>query len=257
VAHSMALRDEFRKAGIPAEHVDADTEGGERGEMFARLASGETLVVCNCNIARYGVDVPQAECCQIVTPMTSVVDFRQSVGRVLRSCPGKTRAVVIDHAGAVLYHGLPHADLPWTLDVDTDHVELQKKRMEDGEAPKPVACHECHTLFSGTRKCPGCGWEPKRAAKNQATKAGTLTKVEDVTREFTGADLQRIWARKVGVCVNKGLPLSQAAGMFKSEAGRAPWDCGVLLDRLPEAGSHLWRRPAYEAYPDFCRKKAA
>lgn len=253
VPHSLALRDQFREAGVRAEHIDAHTPDVDRDRILRELASGEITVVCNCAVLRYGVDVPSVECCQIVAPMGSIIDYRQSVGRVLRSSDGKRRAVVIDHAGAVLYHGFPHADLPWTLDGETKHDELQRQRMATGEAPVPIACPTCFTLFSGARKCPSCGWEPKRQAKSVGTKAGTLQRVaEDVKAgRATQVDLQRAWASALAMAVHRGLSCSVAAKAFERTTGSLPWHCDVRP--LPEGSD--WKRPAAEVFPDWVRRK--
>jgi superfamily II DNA or RNA helicase len=255
VAHSMAVRDEYRKAGISAEHIDADTPDDERDRVLSSLASGEVQVVTNCAVLRYGVDVPAVECCQILCPMSSLVDYRQSVGRVLRRAAGKRGAVVIDHAGAVLYHGFPDADLPWTLDGDTDHKTVQRQRMKDGDAPLPIACPECHTLFSGSRACPGCGWVPKRRPKPRSTQAGTLVEVGREGGPAVGSmeDLGKLWRRCLAIAANKGLKLTAAAAMFRRDAQAWPEAAGV--SPLP-AGRSDWSRPAAEVFPQFVRRKA-
>jgi DNA repair protein RadD len=251
VGHSLAVRDEYRRAGVRAEHIDAATPDAERDDILGRLAAGQVQVVTNCAVLRYGVDVPAVECAQILAAMGSVVDYRQSSGRVLRSAPGKAGAVVIDHAGAVLYHGFPDADLPWTLDDAEDHGERQRQRMEAGEAPKPIACPECHTLFSGSRQCPGCQWVvPSKRAKPQATEAGTLTEVRrEAAAAFTPDELNRVWKRCLGVAANKGLKVSAAAAMFFKQAGRWPEGCGV--EPQPQTRAE-WSRPAAEVFRGSC-----
>ena len=44
--------------------------------------------------------------------------YRQMVGRVLRPAPGKTDALVLDHAGAVFTHGFVDEPVHWTLAQD-------------------------------------------------------------------------------------------------------------------------------------------
>jgi DNA repair protein RadD len=251
VDHSLAVRDQYRAAGVKAEHVDASTPDDERDRILKALAAGDVQVVTNCAVLRYGVDVPAVECCQILCGMGSVVDYRQSVGRVLRKSPGKARAVVLDHAGAVRYHGFPDADLPWTLDDAEDQGEKQRKRMEKGEAPQPVGCPSCGALFAG-RTCPACGWEPKRKANNAGTDAGMLVKADRSAHpaDLAFADLNRLWRRALAIAANRGMKVQAAASIFFKDAKRWPEAAGV--DPLPATRAD-WSRPAAEVFPQFVR----
>lgn len=47
VPHSRHLAEEFRRRGVPAEHVDGGTDPAERAAVLARLKSGETRVATN------------------------------------------------------------------------------------------------------------------------------------------------------------------------------------------------------------------
>ena len=60
VAHSMHLRDELVRSGVRAEHLDGETEKDERDAILARLASGETEVVCNCMVLKKGGTCPRS-----------------------------------------------------------------------------------------------------------------------------------------------------------------------------------------------------
>lgn len=255
VDHSLAVRDQYRAAGVKAEHVDASTPDEERDRILTALADGTVQVVCNCAVLRYGVDVPAVECCQILCGMSSLVDYRQSVGRVLRKSPGKTRAVVLDHAGAVRYHGFPDADLPWTLDDREDQGEKQRQRMETGESPKPIGCPSCGALFTG-RTCPACGWEPKRQPRGVGSEAGMLVKAErsDLPeRELAPADLGKLWRRALAIAANRGLKVQAAASIFFKDAKRWPESAGV--EPLPATRAD-WSKPASEVFPQFVRRRA-
>ena len=62
VGHSIHVKDEFLKSGVRAEHVDGSTPKPERDAILARLASGETEVVCNCMVLTEGFDLPAIGC---------------------------------------------------------------------------------------------------------------------------------------------------------------------------------------------------
>lgn len=59
VQHSLHLRDEFVKSGVRAEHLDGSTPKPERDAILARLASGETELVSNCQVLTEGWDMGQ------------------------------------------------------------------------------------------------------------------------------------------------------------------------------------------------------
>jgi superfamily II DNA or RNA helicase len=91
------------------------------------------------------------------------------VGRILRIAPGKQFAMILDHVGNVLRHGLPDAAREWSL---------------DGKAQRPAAptvrqCPECYAAFAPAPRCPECGYlfpvENKRKPKKEV--AGDLVEV--------------------------------------------------------------------------------
>ncbi len=118
VAHSVHIRDEFRRAGIMAEHVDGSTPVDERETILARLSRGEVEVVTNCMVLTEGWDQPDVSCIVLARPTKHMGLYRQMIGRVLRPSPGKTDAIVLDHAGAVFEHGFVEERVYWTLDQD-------------------------------------------------------------------------------------------------------------------------------------------
>src|SRR5262249_44601367 len=62
VEHSVHIRNEFVQAGVRAEHLDGTTSVPEREAILARLASGETTVICNCQVLTEGFDCPDIGC---------------------------------------------------------------------------------------------------------------------------------------------------------------------------------------------------
>ena len=84
VAHSVHVRNEFLKSGVRAEHVDGVDTKTERDAILARLASGETEVVCNCMVLTEGFDLPAIGCIVLARPTKQLGLFRQMAGRGLR-----------------------------------------------------------------------------------------------------------------------------------------------------------------------------
>lgn len=149
VAHSHHIVEMFRAAGVPAEHLDGETHPTERKGILARVDSGETLVVSNCGVLCEGWDQPSVKGCLLARPTKSRALYVQCAGRVLRPWQSMT-PVILDHAGNVLEHDLPHADWEITL-------EGKKKR---AKAPS-VSVKECPKCFaavaSNAATCFFCG----------------------------------------------------------------------------------------------------
>lgn len=99
VAHAIALRNEFVDAGYAAEHVDGRMKARERKAVFERFKTGQTKILCNCEIATEGFDDPSIEAVLLVRPTQSQALFAQMVGRGLRLWPGKTECLLLDCVG--------------------------------------------------------------------------------------------------------------------------------------------------------------
>lgn len=167
-AQEIAAR--FASRGVPVGLVDGTTAKKKRDTTLETFGSGQLLVLVNVACLTEGVDVPGAEVCVLARSCGSLSTFVQIVGRVQRSAPGKTRALLIDLYGAVHEHGLPDEDRVWTL---------------DGLAPKEKArtsvrqCPQCGAVFRSKPKCPLCAFElpPPPPPKVDAVRMGRADRV--------------------------------------------------------------------------------
>jgi DNA repair protein RadD len=138
VQHSVHIRDEFRRAGVLAEHIDGTTPIEERDRILALLASGKVELVTNAMVLTEGWDCPSVSCLVLARPTKSLGLYRQMVGRVLRPAPGKSDALILDHAGAVFEHRLPEDPVEWSLGEDQRAVK-QTARFPHRAAQEPPA----------------------------------------------------------------------------------------------------------------------
>lgn len=122
------VRDRLRAAGIAAESVHATTKKPVRDEIMRKLETGEVRVVANVGTLTEGVDVPHVTTCIVARPCAHAATYVQIVGRVLRAAPGKKLATIIDLVGASHAHGLPGADLAYSLEGDGLHVREPSDR---------------------------------------------------------------------------------------------------------------------------------
>lgn len=151
---SKRTAEEFKSAGISAEHVDAETPKKERLEIIERYKNKEIKILTNVNLFSEGLDIQGCECCILLRPTESLSLYIQQAMRCMRPAPDKT-AIIIDHVGNVFRHGFPDDDREWTLEG--------KKRTKKTENTVMVKqCPQCYFTYSVERICPNCGWQVQR-----------------------------------------------------------------------------------------------
>jgi len=187
IEHSRNIVAQFQSAGITAEHVDGSMDTATRDATIGRFVSGETLILSNVDLFGEGFDVPAIETVIMLRPTQSLSLYLQQVGRGLRPMEGKEAAIILDHAGNSLRHGLPDDDREWSL---ADRAK--KKRAEAAETPVRQ-CPDCYRVYRPAPKCPGCGHAAPVAAR-------VVEEVEGVLAEIDAAALKREAKREEGSC---------------------------------------------------------
>ena len=160
VKHSKHTAEAFNSAGIPAVHVDADTTEKELKDACEGLASGRYLVLCNCELVIEGFDLSAQvgkditlECCILLRPTQSVARYLQMVFRALRRKPNP--AVILDHAGCAMRHGLPDEEREWSLEGKKGKKRTSADDESDVRVQQCMACY--HVFRPGVSECPSCG----------------------------------------------------------------------------------------------------
>lgn len=185
VAHSKHTADAFNSAGIPAAHVDASTTEKELKAICEKLADREILVLVNCELVIEGFDLSSQvgrdvtlECCILLRPTQSEARYLQMVFRALRKKDNP--AIVLDHAGCILRHGLPCEEREWTLN---GNQKGKRKKSEDQEPDINVQrCDSCFAVFlPGPEKCPYCGAKVEKKERKIIHEEGELTKLDLTT----------------------------------------------------------------------------
>lgn len=161
VQHSKHLAAAFIAAGIPAAHVDGDTPAEERAALVQQFAAGEIRVLWCVDLIGEGFDLSAIagtdvtiDAVILARPTQSLRIFLQQIGRALRPAPGKT-AIILDHAGNTLRHGLPDDERSWSL----QGTQKTLRDLEEQGPPPPLTCDTC---FCQIRRpappiCPCCG----------------------------------------------------------------------------------------------------
>ncbi len=242
VAHSRAIAQAFREAGVPAEHLDGGVPPHLREAVLARLASGQTLVVSNCMVLTEGWDLPALECAIIARPTASLNLHLQMIGRVMRACEGKDGAIVLDHAGNHHIHGLVTRRLKYSLDGD---------RVGESEPLGLRRCRACGLLFElYLYACPECGWTPSAADVQQRDRPdihgdGELVEFDDADFEYHRQIWNLIEAERMACGFREGWSFYR----FQERFGVAPVVAAIdgrleLID--PQNATSEQKRAVYE-----------
>ena len=152
VAHSQAVAQRFRDAGVRAKHVDGETPASDRRRAVAALGNGELEVLCNCSLFGEGVDVPVLGGVILLRPTASLALHLQMIGRALRPSAGKARAQILDFSGNCGRLGLPDEPRQWSLN------SKPTRQRERSDGPRLRHCKTCSALNgAGAHSCANCG----------------------------------------------------------------------------------------------------
>lgn len=181
VKESIYFAEQFNAHGIRAAHIDGSDvwlDGGflddagvarlydfeddtptARDYVIDLVRKNEVKVICNRFVLREGIDLPELRYGILATVFGSLSSYLQSCGRLLRSAPGKERAIIQDHGGNWNRHGSVNADRDWFLG-QTNHraVGERQERIRERQEPEPVVCGECYRAYMPMLgRCPHCG----------------------------------------------------------------------------------------------------
>jgi len=172
VETAISTAEAFNAAGIPAAVVTSETDLAVREKILRKFAIGEILIICNVDLFGEGTDMPDLDAVVMMRPTESFALYCQQFNRastislpegvpedkaerlaaIARSA--KPYAIIIDHVGNVIRHGLPDAPRVWTLD-------RREKRGRGGPAEGEIpvrACPQCTGVYERFYKaCPFCG----------------------------------------------------------------------------------------------------
>ncbi len=120
-------RDRLESIGITAAIITAGTPVKERRRILTDHDSGDIEALVSVGVLTEGWDNPACNIIVHMRPTLSKVLWGQSVGRGLRSAPGKDKCVVIDVSSNWTTFG-PVEKLTWTLNTEPrSHVQYQDR----------------------------------------------------------------------------------------------------------------------------------
>ncbi len=204
VAHSKHIAERFNHAGIPAAHMDGETDSDERSDILARFAIGILKIVCNCNLLTDGWD-GESDMSRILAnprrywggksfppdyvPLQVSIDgcptqsmgrfFQGPIGRITRSHLKKDIAIYLGHAGNDYNDWFPDWHHGFTLCGFKRHKG--DRHVSQNNAVSLLTCSCLAVNPAGSINCLICGAVLGKT-KNVVTMPGELV-------EITGSDL--------------------------------------------------------------------
>jgi len=214
VEAAQQLAQAFRAAGVPAEVVSAKTPALLRAQILKRFARREVLQLVNVDLFGEGFDLPAIEVVSMVRKTESWPLYVQQFGRALRlmispelsrvwgdlsdeerlahiARSGKPRAIIIDHVGNVIRHGLPDAPRIDSLDRRERRSNGPSDAIPLRVCANPVGCLNAYPRFM--RCCPECGFYPEPPARNDPQFVdGDLFELDEATLAALRGEVDRI-----------------------------------------------------------------
>lgn len=174
VAHAENVCGQYVAAGYRARVLEGSMPDADRAAAVDDLASGRISHLVTVDIVSEGFDLPVVTVCQMLRATQSLGLYLQQLGRVLRTHPGKQKAIVLDHVGNVLRHGFAEDVREWSLEGS-----MRSNRKGGDNGPKYRQCPQCYAVHAPAPQCPQCG----------ATHA-----IEDRTPEQVAGELEELKA---------------------------------------------------------------
>lgn len=180
VDHAKVIADEFYKKGILAKSVSGKTPESERQDIIEAFKAQEIKILTNCALFDEGFDTPSVSYVGMCRPTKSFSRFSQSFGRALRPSPGKKEAIIIDHVGNCIQHGMPDQRNFWSL--------ADRTRKKDEKINVLTTCFKCTGVYKRIfKECPYCGYV--REIKENAT----IDEVAGELEEISSSIKDKIW----------------------------------------------------------------
>jgi DNA repair protein RadD len=170
VKNAEIAAEEFKRAGWRAASIDGSMDDEIRRNLIEALGDGRIQILTSCDIISEGTDIPVVTAAIMLRPTDSESLFMQQAGRVLRpvyasgydlstqegrleaiEVSKKPFAIILDHVGNCLRHGLIDEKREWSLDG------RPKRGRESDTDEKSVRVVQCPKCFAAQ--------EPKKPAQ--------------------------------------------------------------------------------------------
>lgn len=222
VKKSIEIIEQFKAAGVRAEHLDGNAKPAERQKILDKLESGKLSVVSNVNILTEGWDLPRLECIIGARPTRSRSLYKQMGGRLMRPDDNSRIKFLLDHANWTRMHGFLSEPTAHSL---TEPEKRPRKKKSDSTRPLKE-CPQCKSVHPlGTSTCLECGYEwPKKEYQFTDENLVQLdAKMVSRADSVPQNERQETFNRLASACVEKGHKPNWARVRYNSIYGE--WPC--------------------------------
>lgn len=241
IAHAEELQRQFIAAGINVATYTADDKPEDRSDVVREFRKPDSSIrgILSVEALTRGFDVAEVEVLILARPLRKALAvFVQMLGRVMRTAPGKTEALVLDHSAncARFWHEFNDLFENGVQELD-DGKRKEKKKEEKKKDAEPMKCPSCKHLHRPMHFCPACGHEyPKKQAVQHVP--GTLKELiagghhRELSRELFPQVAGYALTRREGEAARK-----MAQAIFKDMTGefaRVRWEDVKPVDPSPE-----------------------
>lgn len=239
VEHGRELCAAFSAAGYNFQQISyLDKSDEERADKIAEFRRPDSMIhgLVSCGVLTKGFDVPDTLIGISCKPYRkSLSSHMQEIGRVMRSHPGKTKALWLDHSGNIERFALDMFDV-WENgagDMSSAEKRDTKPRERDQQVREKVVCPECSGALRGNL-CMACGWE-KPARSGIVAVDGELHAFDPASFGLTARaglraeclkDPRTIWNAALAYCMDH---------CPRDEDKARKWAYGVWRGVYPEA----------------------
>lgn len=174
VEHSEKTAERFRQYGFRAMSIDGTMAKEVRRSIVADFRRGAINVLASCDLISEGFDLPGIHAAMLLRPTQSMALHLQQIGRSLRPAPGKDAAIILDHVGNTVRHGLPDDHREWTLAGRADREKKEGAAANDAVRQ----CLKCFAISPAFAvRCRDCGEEFPAKTRNVEEVEGELAEI--------------------------------------------------------------------------------
>ncbi|MDR2365843.1 MAG: DEAD/DEAH box helicase family protein [Zoogloeaceae bacterium] len=230
IAHCDDLCRQFNEAGALAMTYTSETSDAERAEIMKEFQSPDSAIrlLISVEALSKGLDVPDLGCVVDCRPLRkSLSTAIQMWGRGMRSAPGKTECLLLDHSGNIQRFKKDYEEIYFNgLDKLDSGEKMDKKIREDEEEKETRACPACgYQPFY--KRCMSCGYE-KPAPERAENEAGEMVELQigGKAPKASREDKYTVWQEVCGYVrdthKNPATAKGRAYYLFKEVTGKFP-----------------------------------
>jgi len=202
IKHAEDVAKDFRAAGYRATSIDGAMDDSIRDRILRDFERGDIDVLTSCDLISEGFDLPAIEVAILLRPTESLSLYLQQVGRAIRPAPGKTKTIVLDHAGNTRRHGFIDEERSWQLTG-----RMKKAKGAPSEAATVRTCPKCYAAHRPMPACPACGHVYKVNSRSIEQRDGELIQVasaDEIAAAAAESDIKRQFYQLLAIGKNRG-----------------------------------------------------